>query len=199
MKYDNQYYLLTEDASSGAYMLAESEKSDEGLEDLLMMQSIKRRVLGPGHVHITFGDDGKYSPCDYHEVLPAGLISEKLKHVLESFHLPGVDFYPAHIENRGKVWKDHYLVHVWQNHRALHPQRSVYQGTYEDDMFILKKISLNEEVLDLIPLQERLVFRLNEDPQYLYHESVVEALRLADLTGLNFLPIQNWGPDSAFS
>ncbi|MEL6117974.1 hypothetical protein P0Y67_22535 [Photobacterium sp. SP02] len=199
MKYDKQYYLLTGDSLSGSYMLSESEKSDEGLDDLLVMRSIKRKVLGPGYVHITYGDDGHFSPCDYHEVLPAGLISEKFKNVLELFHLPGVDFYPAYIENRGSIWKEHYLIHIWQNHRALHPKRSVYKGTYEDDMFILKKMSLNEKVLDKVPLQERLVFRLNEDPQYLFHESVVKALKLAGLTGLGFLRIEDWGPDSAFS
>ncbi|MBD8514092.1 hypothetical protein IFO68_15535 [Photobacterium sp. CAU 1568] len=199
MNYDRQYYLLTEDSQSGPYMLVKNKKSDEGLSRLLAMRSIKRQVLGPGYINITLGDNGNFKPCDYHEVLPAGLVSEKFKNILDSFQLPGVDFYPAYIENRGNIWKEHYLIHIWQNHRALHPKRSVYDGTYENDRFDLKKMTLNEEVLDLVPLHERLVFRLHEKPHYLYHESVVVALKAAGLTGVNFLNIQNWGPGSAFA
>ncbi|MEI8595787.1 hypothetical protein [Photobacterium sp. Hal280] len=198
MKYDKQYYLLTGDSLSGSYMLSESEKSDEGLDDLLVMRSIKCKVLGPGYVHITYGDDGHFSPCDYHEVLPAGLISEKFKNVLELFQLPGVDFYPTYIENRGRTWDGRYLLHIWKNHRALHPKRSFYDGTYENDRFQLEKMCLNEDVLDKVSLNERLVFRLNEKPHYLYHESVVVALKAAGLTGVGFLNVQDWGPNSAF-
>ncbi|KKC97823.1 imm11 family protein [Photobacterium halotolerans] len=198
MKYDRQYYLLTEDSQSALYMLSESEKSDDGLLKLLSMRSIKRKVLGPGYMHITMGDDGNFKPCDYHEVLPSGLVSDKFKQVLESFQLPGVDFYPTYIENRGRTWDAHYLLHVWQNHRALHPKRSVYDGTYENDRFQLEKMCLNEDVLDKVPLNERLVFRLNEKPHYLYHESVVVALKAAGLTGVGFLNVQDWGPNSAF-
>ncbi|MDO6707523.1 DUF1629 domain-containing protein [Photobacterium sp. 1_MG-2023] len=199
MKYDSKYYLLTEDADSAPYMLAKNRKSDDGILRLLAMRSIQREVLGPGYIHITVGDDGRFSPCDYHEVLPAGLVSEKFKNVLESFQLPGVDFYPAYIENRGKTWDKHYLVHIWKNYRALDPKRSVYDGTYENDEFELRQMVLNEDVLDKIPLQERLVFRLHEKPHYLYHESVVSALKLAGLTGVGFLSLQDWGPGAAFA
>ena len=197
MKYDSQYYLLGEDANSGRYMLSESMKSDDGLR-LLRQRSIKKQVLGRGNVHITMGGESQFSPCDYHEVLPAGLISEKFKLVLEGFNLPGVDFYETDLENNGKVWDDRYLVHVWQNYPALHQGRSKIKGTYVDNDFILKSMSLDENLLDKVPLEERLVFRLNEKPEYLYHESVVAAIKAADLTGVRFIKVADWGVASAF-
>ncbi|UTM56013.1 hypothetical protein L4174_009110 [Photobacterium sp. CCB-ST2H9] len=70
MKYDDQYYLLLEDQFSSKYMIKKNRKSDEGIR-LLRQQSIKREVLGLGYVEITCGDDGQFSPCDYHGVMPS--------------------------------------------------------------------------------------------------------------------------------
>ncbi|UTM56012.1 hypothetical protein L4174_009105 [Photobacterium sp. CCB-ST2H9] len=97
------------------------------------------------------------------------------------------------------TWKICNFVHIWNNYRALSKKRSVIDGTYVDDRFILKKISLDEDVLDKIPLNERLVFRLNEDPKYLYHEFVISALSSAGLTGFRFVRVSDWGPHSAFN
>ncbi|WP_260261408.1 imm11 family protein [Vibrio intestinalis] len=197
MKYDDEYYLLMEDACSGPYMLKQSRKSDEGL-DLLFMRSIKREVFGRGHVRVTWGDDGKFSPCDYHGLLPSGLVSDKFKAVLDAFNLPGVDFYATDLENNGKVWDDRYLVHIWQNHRALHQGRCKIDGTFVDDRFTLESMSLDERVLDKVALEERLVFRLYEKPKYLFHESVVAALKAAGVTGVRYVKVKDWGISSIF-
>ncbi|MFB9135361.1 imm11 family protein [Vibrio olivae] len=200
MDYDHQYYLITEDECSGVYMLNESRKSDERLGiELLSEYSIKRLVRGRGHVHVTWGDDGNFSPCDYHRVSATGLVSHKFKEVLVSFNLHGVEFYGADIENNGNTWSDHYLIHIWQNYRVLHHGRSRIKGSYVDDEFTLEKISLDERVLDDIPIEERLVFRMNEDVKYLYHESVVAALRAAGLTGMRFVKVADWSIGSAFT
>ena len=197
MKYDSQYYLLGEDADSGRYMINKTRQSDKGLR-LLRQRSVRRNVVGKGHTTVVMGDKSQFSPCDYHEVLPAGLISDKFKIVLEGFNLPGVDFYEADIENNGKIWDERHLVHIWQNYPALHQGRSKIKGTYVDNDFILKSMSLDENLLDKVPLEDRLVFRLNEKPEYLYHESVVAAIKAAGLTGVRFIKVSSWGVGSAF-
>ncbi|MEL6117973.1 hypothetical protein P0Y67_22530, partial [Photobacterium sp. SP02] len=77
-------------------------------------------------------------------------------------------------------------------------KRSEISGTYVGDRFTLLKLSLDEEVLDQVPLEKRLVFRLREDPTFLFHESVVAALRAADLSGLDFRRVDSWSIGSAF-
>ena len=42
MKYDDEYYILTEQGASGQYMLGQIDGSDDGLERLLSQRSIKR-------------------------------------------------------------------------------------------------------------------------------------------------------------
>ncbi|UIP26714.1 hypothetical protein [Photobacterium sp. TLY01] len=191
MKYDSQYYILRENHESGAYMLDMAENSDEGLDHLMSLWSLKNHVLGPGVVEITEGNLAKFQPCDYHETAEQ-LVSEKFRQVLAPFNLPGVDFYQTNIVSGSKTWSEHYYIHVWHHHRAIYKGRSKIDGTYIDDDFILESLSLDENVLDKIPLEERLVFRLEEDPIFLFHETIVQALREANLTGLSFQRVDEW-------
>ena len=46
MKYDSQYYLLSESGHTGFYMLGQADGSDDGLEHLMALRSLKRDVHG---------------------------------------------------------------------------------------------------------------------------------------------------------
>ncbi|WP_120511005.1 hypothetical protein [Photobacterium salinisoli] len=197
MKYDSQYYILRENHESGAYMLDMAENSDEGLDHLMSLWSLKNHVLGPGVVEITEGNLAKFQPCDYHETAEQ-LVSEKFRQVLAPFNLPGVDFYQTNIVNGDKIWSEHYYMHIWNHHQAIHKKRSEISGTYVGGRFTLLKLSLDEEVLDQVPLEKRLVFTLEEKPVFLFHESVVAALSAADLSGLGFRRVDSWSIGSAF-
>ncbi|MDO6580248.1 hypothetical protein Q4491_02725 [Photobacterium sp. 2_MG-2023] len=178
-------------------MLEQADGSDEGLEHLMSLRSIKPRVFGPGVVEVLEGDSSRFTPCDYHETAEQ-LVSEKFRQVLQVFNLPGVDFYQTNIVSGSKTWTEHYYMHVWHHHRAINKGRSKIDGAYIDDDFILEYLSLDENFLDKIPLEERLVFRLEEDPTFLFHETVVQALREANLTGLSFERVDEWSIGSAF-
>jgi len=197
MKYDSQYYILKENHESGEYMLGHTEGTDEGLFSLMSLRSISRRVLGPGKVKVYDGNTSNFFPCDYHETAEQ-LVSEKFRQVLAPFHLPGVDFYQTNIVNGDKIWSEHYYMHIWNHHKAIHHGRSEIDGTYVDDDFTLEVLSLDENVLDKIPLEKRLVFTLEEKPKFLFHETVVQALRDANLTGLSFQRVDSWSIGSAF-
>ncbi|EGQ8033663.1 imm11 family protein [Vibrio parahaemolyticus] len=198
MKYDNQYYLLCESGHAGFHMLGQTEDSDEGLDHLMAQRSLKREVKGLGKVEVCEGNKKSFSPCDYHEIAEQ-MVSEKFRQVLLPFDLPGVDFYPTEVTNDDKVWSNYFMMHIWNNYRAIHQGRSVIDGTYVDDDFFLEALSLDETLLDKVPLEERLVFRLQEKPRFLFHESVVDALKAADLSGVGFIRVDHWGPAAMFS
>ena len=198
MKYDSQYYLLCESGHAGSYMLGEAEGSDDGLAHLMAIRSLKRDVKGRGKVKVYEGNKARFTPCDYHEIAEQ-MVSEKFRQVLLPLNLPGVDFYPTDVTNDDKVWTDYYMMHIWHHYKAIHKGRSVIDGTYVKDNFFLEALSLDETVLDKVPLQERLVFTLEEKPQFLFHETVVEALKAANLSGLGFIRVDQWGPGSMFS
>ncbi len=198
MKYDNQYYLLCESGHAGFHMLGQSEDSDEGLEHLMAKRSLKREVNGLGKVEVCEGNKKSFSPCDYHEIAEQ-MVSEKFRQVLLPFNLPGVDFYPTEVTNGEKTWSDYYMMHIWHNYKAIHQGRSVIDGTYVKNDFFLMALSLDDAVLDKIALEERLVFTLSEDPKFLFHKTVVEALKSANLSGLGFIRVDKWGTGSIFN
>ncbi|UIP26725.1 hypothetical protein [Photobacterium sp. TLY01] len=165
MKYDSQYYMLNESGRATDYMLDQIDGSDEGLGRLMAIHPIHRRVLGPGRVGISEGNRAKFQPCDYHETAEQ-LVSEKFRQVLASFHLPSVDFYQTNIVNGDKIWSEHYYMHIWNHHQAIHKKRSEIKGTYIGNRFTLLKLSLDEKVLDQVPLEKRLVFTLEEKPVF---------------------------------
>ncbi|MEL6117976.1 hypothetical protein P0Y67_22545, partial [Photobacterium sp. SP02] len=152
MKYDSKYYMLKESGRATDYMLDKIEGSDEGLGHLMSLWSLKRHVIGPGRVGISEGNLAKFQPCDYHETAEQ-LVSEKFRQVLAPFNLPGVDFYQTNIVNGDKIWSEHYYMHIWNHHQAIHKKRSEISGTYVGDRFTLLKLSLDEEVLDQVPLE----------------------------------------------
>ncbi|NIY86242.1 hypothetical protein [Vibrio campbellii] len=198
MKYDKQYYLLCESGHAGFHMLGQAEDSDEGLEHLMATRSLKREVKGLGKVEVCEGNKKSFSPCDYHEITEQ-MVSEKFRQVLLPFELPRVDFYPTEVTNGDKVWSDYFMMHIWNNYRAIHQGRSVIDGTYVKNDFFLESLSLDETVLDKIPFEERLVFTLDEDPKFLFHETVVDAIKAANLTGVGFIRVDQWGPAAMFS
>ncbi|AXB34563.1 hypothetical protein DSB67_24880 [Vibrio campbellii] len=198
MKYDKQYYSLCESGHAGFHMLGQAEDSDEGLEHLMAQRSLKREVKGLGKVEVCEGNKKSFSPCDYHEIAEQ-MVSDKFRQVLLPFELPGGDFYPTEVTNGDKVWSNYFMMHIWNNYRAIHQGRSVIDGTYVDDDFFLEALSLDETLLDKVPLEEWLVFRLQEKPQFLFHETVVNALKAANLTGVGFIRVDQWGPSAMFS
>ncbi|TOG16143.1 hypothetical protein CGJ06_24350 [Vibrio parahaemolyticus] len=198
MKYDKQYYLLCESGHAGFHMLGQTKDSDKGLRHLMAKRSLKREVTGLGKVRVFEGNKKNFSPCDYHEIAEQ-MVSDKFRQVLLPFEFPGVDFYPTEVTNDDKVWSDYFMMHIWNNYRAIHQGRSVLKGTYVENDFFLRALSLDETLLDKVPLEERLVFRLQEKPQFLFHETVVNALKAANLTGVGFIRVDQWGPAAMFS
>jgi len=197
INHDNEYYILRENSESGAYMLGQRMDSDEGLEHLMSIHSIRRRVLGPGKVKVSHGDMSNFKPFDYHETAEQ-LVSEKFRQVLLPFNLPGVDFYQTDIIHNDNIWSEHYFMHIWNNYSAIHKGRSKIDGTYRNSDFTLEELSLDENVLDKIPLEKRLVFTLEEKPKFLFHGTVVKALRDANVTGVNFIRVHEWSIGSTF-
>ncbi|EMP4115502.1 hypothetical protein WD169_004715, partial [Vibrio parahaemolyticus] len=193
-----QYYLLCESGHAGFHMLGQTKESDKGLRHLMATRSLIREVKGLGKVRVFEGNKKSFSPCDYHEIAEQ-MVSDKFRQVLLPFELPRVDFYPTEVTNGDKVWSNYFMMHIWNNYRAIHQGRSVIDGTYVKNDFFLEALSLDETVLDKIPFEERLVFTLDEDPKFLFHETVVDALKAANLTGVGFIRVDQWGPAAMFS
>ena len=126
----------------------------------------------------------------------APVISERLKNVLESLNLKDIQFLPAIIrDNRHNEHEGFYIVHVYNEIKCLDKENSEWkQSRYDKERAKdVEKLVLNNEVLEQIPLEERLVFALWENSTYvLYHQSVVEKMLEIAPTGLTIYRLSKY-------
>lgn len=126
--------------------------------------------------------------ADFHKLKKQSpVISERLKKILESFNFKDTQFLPVLIRDDNGVEHDgYYILHVYNKIKCMDWENSVW----EKDRFNKAKANiislvLNNEAIDAIPLNERLVFKVWEDStKLLFHQSIVEKILEAVPTGL---------------
>ncbi len=141
--------------------------------------------------------------ADFHflqENSPA--ISERLKQVLESFNLKSVQFLPAVIRDKSDTeHSGYYIIHVLNLIKCMDKENSEWEPDDDDEeqAFDVEKLVLDNEVLDKIPLEERLVFALWENHmKVLFHYSVVEKLLEVTPTGMTIYRLSKWDSSAPF-
>ncbi len=199
-KYDKEYYLLQEADTALDYMLAEREDSGtskNGDTRMFMPRSIRSSVTGIGKIEITDGDEEVFVPSDFH-LLFGLLLSEKACNLFNEFNLYNTDYYESEIITKNKIWKKHFLMHLYNEIDAIHPKRSVFDGSVEDVDIMLEKLSLNEDKLDEIDIDKRLIFNLAGCAEFVVHESIIKAIEDTKLTGVEAIRVDKWNIGSMF-
>lgn len=148
-------------------------------------------------LEITFDDPVPKKPLmnDILEVGSSYVLSEKLKQLLESLGLPKIQYFPTNILKKKETITGHYILHCFNAYSAI--DKSNYEGSEIKNGKIteLKRFSLNSEVFNGIPLEERLFFRLTENRGFTFvHQSIVNEIKEAEITGILFYPVSNWQP-----
>ncbi|WP_371877643.1 imm11 family protein [Pyxidicoccus parkwayensis] len=135
-----------------------------------------------------------------HHILPAPVVSSRLKDCMEPPELQGVQWLAADVRVGDSVLR-YWLLHMWRRLACVDRERSVIECS-DSGLTVLgiDKLVLNERVLREVPLQERLAFRLEEAVVHVFHRSVVE--RVMSLTpppeGLRFIPVPEWNDSAGF-
>jgi hypothetical protein len=86
-------------------------------------------------------------------------------------------------------------------HDIMDMEKSVYKETkkvktfrkekYEFSVYDTEKFVIDEKKVKDIPLEKRLIFRLDQAPiRFVFHKSVVEAIMAANPTGIKFIPLE---------
>ena len=156
-------------------------------------------------VPLKFSDPVPRKPqlADVHAMASNRVISTRIKEILESFSLKNVQFVPATVEDKnGNEIEGYYIPHIYNLIRCVDTQKSEYRDKSRNaniPVYDIKKLVLDNEVLDQIPLEDRLVFALEEQGlKRLYHRSVVEKILALKPDGVAFYQLSTYDPKKPF-
>lgn len=124
----------------------------------------------------------------FHEV-----ISERFKEHLDKIKLENIQFVPVTIQDYdNEIHKRYYLLHVHHVIRCADLGKSKWRSSslYPDEVVSFKKLVLDNEVLDKIPEENRLIIALEEQNLYhIYHRTIVDHILQSHPTGVAFYPL----------
>ena len=174
---NNDYPLITS-TENGYY-----EDEDEFIDD---PETVEYRIAAPIPKNPVM--------VDYHKS-PSSVISQKIHDVLEKLNLKDIQMIPATISGKdNEVFENYWFVNVYNRIPAVDRKKSDY--SWNDFLEIanpIKKLVLNEELLNSIPLEDRLVFRLEENSAFeIYHKSVVDAIMATNPEGIQFTKVEDY-------
>jgi hypothetical protein len=202
MKNFNEQYFYVKRDGNPKFPLVEYAKGENNL-----MFMCEKFVNHPAPIKLECMKPlpGKFIMGDYHSLgYPEAVVSKRMKETLESFNLRDVQFAPALINTKGnEIVSDYCIFHVYNQIRCADLEKSEWEASDDEDnpnrVYSFDKLVLDNESLDKIPLEERLVFAVEElETEVLYHESVVEKLLEAELTGFTIYRLSNWDPSAPF-
>lgn len=150
--------------------------------------------------------DGPYpkkpTMMDYHSDGVVELISDKIEQALAPLHIKGIQLPKATFldPKNGTLYTNYYYLHIHHYLECMDKEHSNFIGDEDLDIVLaIKKLVLDHEILAQIPLQDRLVFRLDEDSAFkLFHKSVVDAIMATEPAGIRFVKVESYNPGTAF-
>ena len=189
----NDYYILVR-SNNDNYPLLEWDQNSG------MFRKWKPVTISDP-INLRLGEPVPANPemVDYHS-LPKPVVSEKIKNILDPMEIYGIQPLPAKVKvNNDEL--DYWFVHIFNKIACLDMAKSIYKTTKNSGRVIdITHLVLNEDVLEEIPLENRLVFVLSEyTAVYLYHETVKDAIMSVNPVGLRFFRVDEWSTDIAFA
>lgn len=130
---------------------------------------------------------------------PNSVVSKRIFDTLFPLKIEGIQLLPARICGKDdEIFNQYWAIHIYNNIKCIDASQSdcIIERRNLDDV---NKLILDKKVLESIPLEKRLVFRLKEDFSYqLFHVSIVEAILAVSPVGIKFTNIEEWHEGSFF-
>lgn len=135
--------------------------------------------------------DCHFASADY-------VVSQKICDVLSSMSIEGLQLLPAIIKFKSEIIENYYGILLYNRIKCVDRKLSSCSVT-DIGVHDVEKLVLNKEILQDIPLEKRLAFKLKEDPAFcIYHKSVVDVIEAISPKGLRFIDVEEWTISSKY-
>jgi len=145
----------------------------------------------PIRMYETFKPEGDYDVPECVEFPKNGLAKRV---VLEAGlqYTYGINWVPANLTN-SKVNRDYLYINCMPEIKCVDLVNSEYSGIDSAGIFGLQKLVLDDSLLSVIPLNQRLIFMMEESAAVLFHKSVVERIMATNPINTTFIPCEYFG------
>lgn len=191
----SEYYIIERSGSGSFPLLIEDDGCPYYIKE-------KKQIENPKHMFFCLGNPIPRKPemADYHPV-PYTVVSHKIFEVIDPLNIKGIQLLPATITGKeDELYEDYFYLHIYNIYEVLDRDLSEYDW----DDFIgqasdIEKLILDKEAMNNISLEERLIFKLKEDPTFeFYHQSIVNKIIESNPRGLRFINVDDWNIGTAF-
>jgi hypothetical protein len=191
MNEDFDYYIIGGDGNPSAPLL----RADGDQDTWFLIGDEPVEIEKP--MELCFNSPIPRNPkmLDYHS-LPDTVVSKKIYEALAPMNVYGIQLVPAVVRNNktNDIYEDYWVVYVYNEISCV--DRNLSEYTVDEDNGSIRQIYtlvLDKKVLENIPLEKRLVFRLGEGiSKLIYHKSVVDAIMAVNPEGIRFGKIKDW-------
>lgn len=192
-KTQSEYYIITRANNPNYPLLIEDEGSPYYIKQ-------KEYIPNPERMFFCIGAPIPRKPklVDYHPV-PYTVVSDKIESILAPLSIDGIQFIPATITGKDdELHENYFYLHIYNIYDALDEVSSIYDwDDFIEQAENIEKIVISSRLMDM-PLENRLIFKLKEDPTFeLYHKSVVDQVMSSNPEGIRFISVDEWNAGSA--
>jgi len=211
---NDQYYIVHSDSSNNypmlsgrmipkiRYELLDEYRNKDGSSKSINNQY--RCKLAPEiyEYEINVAEPKPNNPefVDYHTYDLEQSVSTKFVTAFEQTKFPGIQFLKGTKGNVIDELKlDYYYLHCLQLIACMDKEKSNADLSSRGRIISYTKLVLDNDVLNKIPLEQRLIFWLREDLMTcVVHQKFVDVYNEADLKGARFVPIEQYNVEAAF-
>ncbi|MCJ8314504.1 MAG: hypothetical protein HRU38_20465 [Saccharospirillaceae bacterium] len=207
----NYYILLSQNTKNYPMMVGRTTPdlqfyySDEYRDENGKIKLINNRIecaLAPEKYsyEINIAEPSPNNPeyVDLHTYDLEQSVSEKFVEAFDGF--PGIQFLQGtHGEVIEELKLDYYYLHYLYSIKCMNFDASEVRLSKRGRIMSYKKLVLDQEILNNIPEEKRLIFWLREDPMIcIVHQKFVDVYNEAGLKGARFVPIEQYNEETAF-
>ena len=183
-----EYYKVRRENNDNYPLLRADENVDyeyekNHIDNAEMMEYVIRRPIPKKPIFV-----------DYHKS-PRSVISRKIYEILKDLNLDYIQFIPATITvKNNETIDDYWYLHIFNHLKVMDLEKSVYDWMETiKSANPIEKLVLNEKLLSEIPLEKRLIFKLEENHTFeIFHKSVVDAIMAANPEGIQFTKVEDY-------
>lgn len=200
-KYDQEYYIAHAQNSPTQFHIAPDrqteardytfERLEMGEAPLVFKNGFKDRDARLGERSLVTGvmyDGSSFA------------VSEEIKSYLGQFKIASMQHYPAIVIDDDNNWHDTYwYLNIYEDLDCWDRSKSIFKpdlNPIDEDMAYakVKKYSLDEDILDAIPEEQRLIFRMDGATKaYVFmHKKIVKHFLENAYTGIRFFKVADF-------